>query len=326
MSTIKDVAKTAGVSLSTVSKYLNGGNLRPENAVAIAEAIAKLDYRVNPFARCLKAQRNRSVGILLPDITAPFYGSVLTSLDKVLRENGFHTIIACYGSDHGLERDNLQFLLTNGINGLVYIPENLSQDEVLELTVNQNIPIVQVDRFIPGIPGDAVLVNNADIVYQAVSKLIEKGHRRIASISGPKYVYTARERQAGYLRAISDHGILYDDTLYISGENTFATGYRGFEALMQLPNRPTAVFTTNYNITLGLLTAAREQGFHTPEDLDIFGFDCVEICSMMKPPLPVVHQPEEKIGTLAAELLISRINGCTEAPRVVQLPCDLIGC
>ena len=326
MATIKDVAKTAGVSLSTVSKYLNGGNLREENVRSIASAIAALDYHANPFARNLKNPRNPSIGILLPDISAPFFGSVVTALDKTLRENGYHTLISCYGADHGLERENLHFLLMSGIEGLVYIPEDLSSSEFKELTAGRNIPIVQVDRMIMGVESDAVLVNNADAVYNAITTLIKKGHRRIATIAGPKSVYTAKERHIGYLRALSDHDILYDDALSISGENTFATGYLGFETLMNLPEPPTAVFTSNYDITMGLLTAAREQGLRIPEDLDIFGFDCVHICSMMKPPLPVVHQPEQEIGTLAANYLIERLSGYNGPPRITKLPCLLVGC
>ena len=112
MSTIKDVAQRAGVAPSTVSKYLNGGCVRSENSDAIREAIAELKYRVNPFARSLKTQRSRFVAVLLPDMTAPFYGAVLAALNKVLRPEGYHTLVSCYSSNHGLERDNLQFLLS----------------------------------------------------------------------------------------------------------------------------------------------------------------------------------------------------------------------
>ena len=323
MATIKDVARLAGVSVSTISKYLNGGNVLEENAEAIRRAIDQLDYRVNPFARSLKTQRSKSIGVLLPDITAPFFGNVLTALDKVLRENGYHSLISCYSSNHGLERDNLSFLLSAGIDGLIYAPEDLSLDEFYELTANRNIPMVQLDRMLPGLSTDTVLVNNADAAYSAVSHLIDKGHRRVAIISGPKSVFSAKERQIGYLRALSDRGILYDDQLVISQQNDFATGYRGFEALMQLQDRPTAVFTTNHNITMGFLTAAREQGLRIPEDIDIFGFDCVEICSMMRPPLPVVHQPEVEIGALAAGYLIQRLEGYTGEARITKLKCKL---
>ena len=323
MATIKDVARMAGVSISTVSKYINGGNVREENLDAIRHAIEVLDYRVNPFARSLKTQRSKSIGVLLPDITAPFFGNVLTALDKVLRENGYHSLISCYSSNHGLERDNLSFLLSAGIDGLIYAPEDLSMEEFYELTANRNIPVVQLDRTLQGLPTDSVLVNNTDASYAAVSHLIEKGHRRVAIISGPKSVFSAKERQIGYLRALSDRGILYDDQLVISQQNDFATGYLGFETLMQLQDRPTAVFTTNHNITMGFLTAAREQGLRIPEDIDIFGFDCVQICSMMRPPLPVVHQPESEIGTLAANYLIQRLEGYNGEPRITKLKCKL---
>ncbi len=324
MATIKDVARLAGVSPSTISKYINGGHVREENVEAIRTAIQTLDYRVNPFARNLKTQRSRSIGVLLPDMTAPFFGTVVMAMDKILRENGYHTLISCYGSNHGLERDNLQFLMDNGIDGLIYAPEDLSVDEVLELTSSSNIPMVQIDRLIPGLKSDAVLVDNTAAVYEAVTALAARNHRRIAIITGPKSVLSAKERLAGYLRALSDQGILFKDELVISGQNEFATGYQGFETLMSLPEPPTAVFTTNYNITIGLVTAARERGVQIPDELDIFGFDSMEICTMMKPPLPVVYQPEQEIGQTAASYLIQRLSGYEGPPRVTRLDCRLI--
>ena len=324
MATIKDVARMAGVSMSTVSKYMNGGHVREENVEAIRKAIEVLDYRVNPFARRLKTQRSRSIGILLPDITAPFFGAVVTALDKTLREYGYHTIMSCYSANHGMERDNLHYLISTGIDGLIYIPEDLSAEEYYELTTNCNIPMVQMDRMIQGVECDAVLVDNADATYNATAELISRGHRNIAMMTGPKSVFTAKERQVGYLRALSDHGILFDDSLFVSNENTFATGYHGFEQIWDQPERPTAVVTTNYDITLGLVTAVREKGLRIPEDIDIVGFDCVEVCTMMKPPLPVVHQPEQLIGQTAAQYLVQRLQGYDGQPRLTRLKCELV--
>lgn len=324
MATIKDVARLADVSVSTVSKYINGGNVRGANAQAIADAIEELGFRVNPFARGLKSQRNRSIGVLLPDMSVPFFGNVLNALERTLREHGYHVLISCYGSDHGRERDNLRFLLSNGVDGLVYFPEDVSATEFDELSTNFNIPVVQVDRCIQGLTGDTVLVNNSDAAYMAVKQLITSGHRRVGLISGPKTVWTARERQVGYLRALSDHGIVYDDALMVLGPNEFATGYLGFESLMSLEDPPTAVFTTNYNLTMGLVTAAREQGMKIPDELAVFGFDCADICSMLKPPLPVVHQPEHEMGRLAAKYLIDRLEGSDAPPRVTELKCRIL--
>lgn len=324
MATIKDVAQLANVSVSTVSKYINGGNVRGANAQAIADAIETLGFRANPFARNLKNQRNRSIGVLLPDMSVPFFGNVLNALERTVRDHGYHVLISCYGSDHGRERDNLRFLLTNGIDGLIYFPEDVSAMEFYELSANFSTPVVQVDRYIQGLSSDTVLVNNAEAAYTAVSRLIGRGNRRVGLISGPKTVLTAKERQIGYLRALSDHAIPYDDALMILGANEFATGYLGFESLMALQEPPTAVFCTNYNITMGLVTAARERGLKIPEELDIFGFDCADICSMMKPPLPVVHQPEQEMGRLAATYLIQRLEGFDGPPRITELACRLL--
>ena len=325
MATIKDVAKMAGVSMATVSKYINGGNVRPENLDAIRAAIEALDYRVNPFARSLKTQRSRSVGILLPEITAPFFGSVVASLDRTFREHGYHTLLSCYSSSHGLERDNLSYLISHGIDGLIYAPEDLTAEEYYELTANCSIPMVQMDRAIQGVDSDTVLVNNADSVYEAVSRFVRQGHRRIAIVTGLKSVYSAKERLVGYLRALSDNGIFYDDSLVISGRYQFATGYRAFEKLMELPEPPTAIVATNYDFTIGLVTAIREKGLSIPKDMAVFGFDCAEICTMMNPPLPVVRQPEEEIGRIAAQYMIDRLSGFSGDPRHTRLKCRVFG-
>ena len=323
MATIKDVAQLAGVATSTISKYINGGTVRKENAEAIRKAIDQLDYRADPFARSLRAPRNRSVGVLLPDMTAPFFGNVVMSLSRMIRERDYHCLISSYGANHGLERDNLKFMLTCGIDGLIYAPEDLSAEEFEELTAHCGIPIVLLDRMIQGIDIDAVLVDNTEVVYRAVNKLIAKGHSRIAIITGPKSVFTAKERMVGYFRALSDANILYDDNLVISGENDFATGYRGCQTLIRQESRPTAVFTTNYDITMGFITAARERGLRIPEDVDVFGFDSVETCSMMNPPLPVVHQPDQLIGQTAAQYLLDRLDGLTGEGRIARLSCRI---
>ena len=324
MATIKDVARAAGVSVSTVSKYLNGGNVRPEYASVVQKAITELDFHANPYARSLKTPRAKSIAILLPSMTLDFFGNIITAMDKILREHGYHTVISCYGSAHGLERDYLRFLLNDGIDGLVYVPEHLSAEEFRELTDKRYVPIVQIDRMIQGVNCDAILVDNAEISYQGVSRLISDGHHRIALISGPAAVLTARERTVGYLRALSDHEITYDDALVRAGEYSFTTGYQSFRELMQLEDPPTAVFCVNYDMTLGVITAAQELGLHIPADISVLGYDCVEVCSLMSPPIPVIRQPEAEIGTIAGTYLLDRLNGCDLPPRICRLRSELL--
>ena len=324
MATIKDVAQLAGVSISTVSKYLNGGHVRPEKLEPIRSAIVQLDYRVNPIARSLKIRRSHSVGILLPSLAAPFFSSVFMASDKVLREQGYHSMISCYYADHGLERDYLSYLLGVGVDGLIYVPENLTAEEFQELTLHRDVPVVMVDRMIPGVDADAVLAENKKSSCNAVSRLIEKGHRRIALVGGPSSVLTAKERLAGYLQALELYNILYDDALVFSGELSFAFGHQSFLELMNTGTPPTAVFSTNHDITMGVVTAAREQGLRIPEDVEIFGYDSVNICAVMTPPLPVVYQPEQEIGRTAAAYLIERLEGYAGASRKTRLPCEMI--
>ena len=324
MTTIKDVARLAGVSPSTVSKYINGGSVRKENIASIRSAIARLDYRVNPIARSLKTRRSDSVGILLPSLAAPFFSSVFMASDRVLRERGYHSMISCYYADHGLERDYLSYLMNAGADGLIYVPENLTAEEFQELTAHRDIPVVQVDRMIPGVDSDAVLSENKKSACLAVSRLTAKGHRRIALVGGPSSVQTAKERLAGYLQALELNGILYDGTLVFSGELSFAFGYQSFGELMDSAVPPTAIFSTNHDITMGVITAARERGLRIPEEVDVFGFDCVDVCAVMSPPLPVVYQPEEEMGRLAAAYLMERLDGYSGEPRRTRLPCKLV--
>lgn len=324
MTTIKDVARLAGVSPSTVSKYINGGSVRKENIASIRSAIARLDYRVNPIARSLKTRRSHSVGILLPSLAAPFFSSVFMASDRVLRERGYHSMISCYYADHGLERDYLSYLMNAGADGLIYVPENLTAEEFQELTAHRDIPVVQVDRMIPGVDSDTVLSENKKSACLAVSRLTAKGHRRIALVGGPSSVQTAKERLAGYLQALELNGILYDGTLVFSGELSFAFGYQSFGELMDSAVPPTAIFSTNHDITMGAITAARERGLRIPEEVDVFGFDCVDVCAVMSPPLPVVYQPEEEMGRLAAAYLMERLDGYSGEPRRTRLPCKLV--
>ena len=184
ISTIKDVAARAGVAPSTVSKYINGGSVREKNVIAIREAIAELEFRANPFARNLKSQRSHAIGVLLPDLSAPFFSAMLEALNRVIRARGYHSLISCYSSNHGLERDNLRFLLEASIDGLIYVPEDLSAEEFHELTDECGVPVVLADRMIPGSDKDTVLTNNTESVYKDTSHLISEGHRLNCIISG----------------------------------------------------------------------------------------------------------------------------------------------
>jgi LacI family transcriptional regulator len=319
MATIRDVAKQAGLSVATISKYLNGGPVREKNRGTIQNAINALGYQVNPYARSLKTRRSMSVGVLLPSMITPFFTNMLTELDLVLRGSGYHELVSFYGPDHGLEREKFQFLVNAGVDGLIYAPEHVTAGEFEEIVGGRGLPVILTDRLVEGVSADTVLVDNTEAVCEGMGQLISRGHRRIAIINGPEAVFTAKERMAGYLRALAGAGIAYDPALVKSGEYSAPTGYRSFQELMAMPAPPTAVFTTNYDLTLGALTAAHERGVKLPDEVALYGFDCSDICNILVPPVPVIAQPEKEIGRLSAQYLLERMEGYAGAPRVSRL-------
>lgn len=324
MSTIRDVAKRANVSVATVSKYLNGGHVRKQKEQAIQAAVQELEYQINPYAKSLRTRRSMAVGILLPSALTPFFSNMLQSLDFSLRRAGYQTLVSFYRPDHGIEREKLQFLSRAGIDALAYTPENITSSEFQDIFSASSMPIVLIDRMIAGIEADAVLVDSSTAVYTAIERLIAQQHRRIAIINGPPSVYTAKERMAGYLHALSAHSIAYEPDYVQSGEYAMRTGYQGFLKLMSLPVPPTAIITMNYDLTLGALTAAQEYSVRIPSEVALFGFDCSDICNVISSPIPIIHQPEQELGSQTAQFLLERINGYTGPARLARLPAAII--
>ncbi len=190
MSTIKDVARRTGLSLSTISKYLNGGNVREENRLAIDAAIEELDYSVNVFARSLKANRSMTIGVLLPTISSPFFGRVVAAMEPVLRRSGYECFVCSYDFDREQELKKLEFLARYHVDGIVYVPENVTAGEVRARV--GAIPVVLIDRSLDQADYDTVVVDNLNAVYMAIELLIGRGHRRIGLIAGPQTISTAR--------------------------------------------------------------------------------------------------------------------------------------
>lgn len=325
MSTIRDVAKHANVSVATVSKYLNGGHVREQKELAIQAAMQELEYQINPYAKSLRTRRSMAAGILLPSALTPFFSNMLQSLDASLRRAGYQTLVSFYRPDHGIEREKLQFLSRAGIDALAYTPENITAGEFQDIFSAGSMPVVLIDRMIAGIQtADAVLVDSAAAVQAAVGRLIDRQHRRIAIINGPPSVFTAKERMAGYLHALSEHAIAYDPDYVQSGEYAMRTGYQGFLKLMSLPQPPTAIITMNYDLTLGALTAAQERSVRIPEEIALFGFDCSDICNVIASPIPIIQQPEQALGSQTAQFLLERMNGYTGPARLAKLHAAII--
>lgn len=317
LSTIKDIARETGLSLATISKYMNGGHVLDQNRERIEAAIQKLDYKVNYFARGLKTNRSMTIGVLLPTISSPFFGRVVAAMDAQLRTRGYHCVTCSYNFDPELELEQLRLLVGINVDGIVFVPQQIDGEAMRSII--EHVPMILIDRVIPNFSCDAVIADSLNAIYGALEALFRKQHRRVGLIVGPQDISTARERLIGYRRVHEDYRIPVDEQLIQIGNYDLESGYRLFNVLMDLPEPPTAVCVTNYDMTVGAITAAHERGIALPEQVDFIGFDNIDLCRVVTPPLPIVEQPMEEMGREAAQLLLRRLDGSKEPPQMLRL-------
>ena len=304
--TIRDIRDKTGLSLATISKYLNGGNVLPGNRRLIEEAIEELHYEVNELARGLVTNRTKTIGVLVYDIQCIFVGSMLHHLGQALHEKGYGMLICDSCNDAQIEEKNLQFLLSRKVDGILVFAVSLD-GKFLKAAKKAGVPAVLLDRAFRDEEYDCVEIDNRTAMLRAVNKLIRRNHRRIAVIASD-IEYTGVERMEGFNDALSDAGITVPDEYRVRGRHSFELGYRGMKGLLKLPEPPTAVVLGNYDTTLGGIMAVNESGFNCPEDISIIGFDDLLMSKVIRPRLWIVSQPMEEMSKRAVEMLLKRIS------------------
>lgn len=322
--TIKDVAKYTGLSIATISKYINGGNVLEDNRTLIDNAIKELDFKVNEIARGLKTNKTMTIGVLIPDLENIFCTSIVSNIENILIQQGYSTIICDYKQDPKLEKEKFSFLVNKMVDGIITMPLGSNADGV-EDVIKRNIPVVLIDRPIKNINCDTVLVDNLNASYDAVEQLIIKGHKRIGIICGPEYIFTAQERLKGYIRVHEDYTMNIDNSLIKQGDYQLESGYNLLNEMMDCKNPPTAVFVTNYEMTLGSIIAINERDIKMPEELSFIGFDNLQMARIVKPTLSIVVQPMQLIGETAANILLKRLKGdLSNFPSMYRLKTELM--
>lgn len=306
--TMKDVAKHSGLSIATISKYINGIPVREENQKRIEEAIKALDFRVNEIARGLKTKKTATVGILIPSLENIFSTSIVSTVESILLQNGYSTIICDYQQNTALENQKFEFLMNKSVDGMILVPQGIDESKVME-ALERDVPVILIDRSIKGIDCDVVLADNLNAAYNAVELLITKGHRRIGIICGPQNIYTAQERLKGYIRIHEDYQLEIDRELIKYGDYQIQSGIALMNEFLDQENAPTAVFVTNYEMTLGAVMALNSRNIAIPEELSLIGFDNIQLANVVKPRLAIVVQPMQQIGDTAANLLLRRMKG-----------------
>jgi LacI family transcriptional regulator len=321
MATIKEIARRANVSIATVSNVITGAvRVSPELRQRVEAAIAELDYHPNYIARSLKMNRTRLLGMVISDITNPFFPQLVRGAEEVALGNNY--LLVTFNSDDRSDREKkiLSVLRNRRVDGvlLVVAPDGEGQSHIKDL-IKARVPLVCLDRLPKDLQVDSVTVDNAGGSRECVQHLISLGHRRIGIVTGPTLLQTAQERLDGYRQALTEHGLTVDPGLVVQGDFRAESGYSLGRRLLESPRRPSALFISNNMMSLGVLRALEDLRLRCPEDVAIAIFDDLPFLFAFRPHLTAVSQPAYEMGRAATELLLRRIEGKEESPEPVSI-------
>ncbi len=301
--TIKDVAKEAGVSLMTVSRVINNKeHIASATREKVQAAIKKLNYMPNLSARNLVLQKADFLGLVVPDISNPFFGDLVKASEKIAKDRGYSVILGDSDGDVTAETEYIEAFRGRMCEAIILVAPRV-EDSVLQ-ELNSKIPLILVDRKIDDEEIIQVYLDNAAGAYSAVKHLLDLGHRRIGFVMGPENVPNSHRRKAGYIDALKEYGLEFDPELEFQGEFKVETGKEAFEKFVTMKDPPTAVFNSNDLMAFGFVIAARDAGYSIPEDFSVVGFDDIFLSSLMEPALTTVRYPFVEMGTQAINMLL----------------------
>ncbi|MGP4070060.1 LacI family DNA-binding transcriptional regulator [Halobacillus sp. B29] len=307
MATIKDVAKRAGVAVSTASYALNGsGKVSSATIDKVLKAARELNYQKNGFASDLKRTKTNTIALILSDMSGPYFSELIKGVQEVTASNQYD-LIAC--SSVGGDRSTAaKFLREKRVDGAIILATNIST-EMIEASAREDFPIVVLDRDVENPYAIHVEVNNRQGGYQATEHLIQKGHRSIGFVSGPNDSHDNEERFKGYIDALKDHDVPFQSRFKMGGEFTREGGYRATKMLIAQQNLPDAIFYANDEMAIGGLQAFDEKRISIPDDVSIVGFDDIQLSAYVSPPLTTVRQPKYEAGALAVHMIFQMLAG-----------------
>lgn len=316
--TIRDVAAHAGVSPATVSNVLSGnrgvGALMRQQ---VLDAVQAIGYRPNHLAASLRQQRTRTVGIVVPDITNVFFGTLVHRLDALAAAGGYQILLVSSNEDTGREAARIQALLARRVDGLIVAPARDTLPHLDDLP-----PTVILDRGL-GLDGfDSIGADNEEAAYRGARHLLELGHRDIALLATTDYLANIRDRIAGYRRALAEAGCADRERLVFGGL-TLEGSRDTIEQALRGADRPSALFAVTYGATLAAIQAIRALDLAFPDDVSLLGFDDCDWMTALRPCVSTVSQPVEAMAAEAWRRLDARLAGGEAAPQTIRLPCTL---
>lgn len=315
MKTMADVARTAGVSVTTVSHVLN--RTRPVSDALrerVLRAVKEIGYSPNTVARALATQSTMLIGVVMSFLTNPFFAPLVAHIERTARRREYTLLLTDSHDDPAAEADQVRILMDHRVDGVIIAPASQDSDHSLDVLAESGIPTVLIDR-IGDQRFDEVAAESLTPVAQLVEHLAAQGHTRIGFISGKPNLWTSASRLDGYKLGLSETGLPFDPRLVRSGASQTKPAKASVAALMKLPDHPTALVCANNAMTVGALKGLRELRIGVPSDVALVSYDELDLAELISPPITCMAQPIAEMGELATKLLLQRIGGSVKPPE-----------
>jgi DNA-binding LacI/PurR family transcriptional regulator len=308
--TIRDIARTLGISKSTVSRALNNHyDVNPETARAVRELAAKIDYQPNLLAQHLKQQRTNTIGVVIPETVNRFFAKAVGGIQQVANEAGYNVMICQSNETLATERNNLQMLMANKVDGLlISVSRETDRFDHLQHALDKELPIVFFDRIVEELNSSQVYSDNYEISVEGTEHLVAQGCRRIAFIAGRQNLYNSRNRLKGYVDALKKHNMKISESLIIHASFSSHDVEDYTRHLFSLRQKPDAVFAINDMAAIEMMHIIRKRGLDVPKNVAILGFNNETICRFVEPTLSSIDHPAFDMGAAATEILLQQIS------------------
>jgi LacI family transcriptional regulator len=325
---IKELAAVLGISVTTVSRVLNGKadkyRISPVTGKKVLAAAREFNYYPNRIARGLRLEKTETLGLIIPDIANPFFSSIAKTIEFESRRHGYSLIFCDSLDDIQTETELLNLLASRKVDGIVLAPVGQSNNHLKDF-LKRDIPLVIIDRHMPGIPVPFVTTDNYHGAVEAMEYLVSSGHKTIACIQGLRGISVNNERVRGYTDVLKRNGIPVDNSLISGDDFGEEKGYIQTRILMSREEPPTAIFALSNLISLGVLRALNETGLRIPGDISVVAFDDQPYSSFLASPMTTVDQPKEEIAKIAVNILLDYIRkGSVDIDTGIMLKPKLI--
>ena len=319
--TIKDVAKRAGVSISTVSRVINDSKpVTDEVKQRVLDVIKETGYIPNPLARSLVTKKSQLIGVIVPEVSDSFVNEILNGIEEIAKMYDYEILLANTYSDKEQELKSINLLRAKQVEGIVMISWKVEKEHV-DYMQRLGIPASYISKTAREYDIHTVSTSNIDATYDMTKYLLDKGHEKIAFImTSEDDTVLERERLTGYEKALNERNIPIDKGLIRAGLTTYEAGYKRMKEMLDEGIVPHAAFVTGDEAAIGAINAICDSGYRVPEDISVAGFNDVKIAKMYRPKLTTVHQPLYDMGAVAIRMVIKMINNELLEEKKIELP------